>query len=59
MKKLLLVNDDGIKADGMRALVEALRGKAEMYIFAPDSQKSATSHSITIGGKLTYSKVSY
>lgn len=59
MKKLLLVNDDGIKADGMRALVEALRGKAEMYIFAPDSQKSATSHSITIGGKLTYSEVSY
>lgn len=59
MKKILLVNDDGIKADGLKALVEALKEKAKLYIFAPDSQRSAASHSITIGRRLTYDEVYY
>jgi 5'-nucleotidase len=46
--KILLTNDDGINARGIRALVEVLAGTAELYVAAPDRQRSATGHSITV-----------
>lgn len=46
---ILVVNDDGIKAPGIRALVEALSKVEEVYVCAPDGQRSAKSHSITLG----------
>lgn len=52
MKKLniLVANDDGIEAQGLRELVDALtkRADADVYIFAPDGQRSAASHAITL-----------
>ncbi len=46
--KLLLSNDDGIYANGLRALAEALRDKHEVTISAPDAERSAVSRSMTI-----------
>ena len=47
--KLLLVNDDGIFAPGIAALVKAFaKAGYEVLVCAPDSQRSAASHSLTI-----------
>lgn len=48
--KILVTNDDGISADGIRSLTKALASDAEMeiYVFAPDSEKSACGHGITV-----------
>uniref|UniRef100_A0A832LVS1 5'-nucleotidase SurE n=1 Tax=Caldimicrobium thiodismutans TaxID=1653476 RepID=A0A832LVS1_9BACT len=46
--KILLTNDDGIYADGLCALYNALAGEHEVYIVAPEAEKSAVGHAITI-----------
>ena len=52
--KILISNDDGILAPGIAALVKAFAGAGhEVFVCAPDSQRSAASHSLTIGRKLT------
>ena len=49
MKKLILVsNDDGIHSEGIKALARALRRVGEVYVVAPDRERSAVSHSLTI-----------
>lgn len=47
MKKILVTNDDGIDAMGLRKLVEALASIADVYVAAPMVQHSAKSQSIT------------
>jgi 5'-nucleotidase len=49
---ILLTNDDGIDAPGMRALAASLPSGHKAVIVAPASEKSATSHSISLGQKL-------
>jgi 5'-nucleotidase len=46
--KILLTNDDGIRAPGIRALWEALKEIADIVVAAPAQQQSATGHSITV-----------
>lgn len=46
--KVLLTNDDGYRADGIWALARALAPKAEVVILAPDQQRSAVSHAVTL-----------
>lgn len=46
--RILLTNDDGIFAKGIQSLVKELEKYYEVIIVAPDSQKSASSHSITL-----------
>lgn len=46
--RILLTNDDGIRAPGIRALWEALQDEAEIVVAAPAQQQSATGHSITV-----------
>jgi 5'-nucleotidase len=46
--RLLLTNDDGINAKGIYALAKELEKNHELIIAAPDSERSASSHSITI-----------
>lgn len=46
--KLLLTNDDGVNAKGIYALAKELEKNHELIIAAPDSERSASSHSITI-----------
>ncbi|NMB27290.1 MAG: 5'/3'-nucleotidase SurE [Tissierellia bacterium] len=50
--KLLLVNDDGIHAEGIRILAEELEKDYEVIIVAPDDQRSAQSQAITISKPL-------
>lgn len=45
---ILVTNDDGIHAKGINALARVLEEEHEVIVVAPDEQKSATSHSITI-----------
>ena len=49
---ILVVNDDGIRVEGIRRLVEALAPEANVYVCAPHIQRSATGHGISIGTPL-------
>jgi 5'-nucleotidase len=46
--KILLTNDDGIFADGLRAASMELSRIGEVYVVAPDKEMSATGHGITV-----------
>ncbi len=44
--KVLIVNDDGIENEGLRILAERVGKKHDVYVLAPDSNRSATSHHV-------------
>lgn len=46
--RILLTNDDGIFAPGIRALLVALQGAGEIFVAAPSLEQSATSQAITV-----------
>ncbi|MBU3216832.1 5'/3'-nucleotidase SurE [Clostridium estertheticum] len=46
--RLLLTNDDGINAKGIYALAKELEKNHEVIIVAPDKERSACGHSITL-----------
>jgi 5'-nucleotidase len=46
--RILITNDDGIEAPGLRALYGALKDLGEIAVSAPDCQHSAAGHSITL-----------
>ena len=48
MRRILITNDDGIYADGLVRLVKAAKKYGEVCVVAPESQRSASSHSITL-----------
>ena len=43
-KHILITNDDGISADGIRKLAETARRFGDVTVVAPDTQRSAASH---------------
>ncbi|MCK8058817.1 MULTISPECIES: 5'/3'-nucleotidase SurE [unclassified Fusibacter] len=45
---ILLTNDDGFDAPGLKAIVEALKNEHNLYVCAPDVGMSAMGHAITI-----------
>ncbi len=45
--KILVTNDDGIQSKGLKTLVDYLSKSNEVYVVAPDSQRSGFSHSMT------------
>ncbi len=45
---LLLTNDDGIHAMGLCALYEALKADFDVYVVAPEAERSAVGHAITL-----------
>lgn len=48
-KPLLLVsNDDGVYSEGIRELTKALQKIGEVVVVAPDQERSAASHSLTL-----------
>jgi len=58
LKPLILVtNDDGIIAPGIRALVEVCKELGEVIVVAPDSPQSGQGHAITITKPLRLHKV--
>lgn len=57
---ILLSNDDGIAAPGLRALAEALHGAGHrLSVCAPHVERSGASHSATIGRPLRAEKAAY
>jgi len=53
MQPLILVtNDDGITAPGIRNLIEAVSGLGTVYVVAPDKPQSGMGHAITIHNTL-------
>ena len=54
--KVILTNDDGIDALGINSLFETLSKNHEVYMIAPDRQRSACSNAITIHGTVKLKK---
>ena len=48
MRNILLTNDDGYGAEGLRALQEALGGLATLWVAAPLAEQSGTAQSLTL-----------
>lgn len=46
--RILVSNDDGIEAAGIRALADALQPLGEVWMVAPETEQSGTSHSISL-----------
>ena len=57
--KIFVTNDDGIDADGIKTLVTALSEIADVYVGAPNEQKSASGHGITLGKTIKVEEVSF
>src|SRR5262252_1644129 len=48
MPKILLTNDDGYQAEGLRAAADVLADFAEISIVAPSREQSGTAQSLTL-----------
>lgn len=48
MPHILITNDDGIHAPGLRALVDALKADATLTVIAPSHERSAAAQSLTL-----------
>ncbi len=55
--KILLTNDDGVRSPGIKALKEALDPDHDVWVLAPDGERSATSHCITIKEPVRFTEV--
>lgn len=55
--KILITNDDGINSTGIHILVREMEKDNEVIVVAPDNQRSASSHSITINTPLFVKEV--
>ncbi|QQU00291.1 5'/3'-nucleotidase SurE [Myroides odoratus] len=54
---ILVTNDDGITAPGIRALIDVMKEIGEVVVVAPDSAQSGMGHAVTINNTLTLEKV--
>jgi 5'-nucleotidase len=55
--RILLTNDDGIEAPGLKALMEILGPLHDVWIVAPENEKSGSSHSITLRDSIRVRKI--
>jgi len=56
---ILITNDDGVTAPGIRNLIEAVKDLGKIVVVAPDKPQSGMGHAITIGSPLRLHKVNY
>jgi len=54
---ILVVNDDGINAPGINALISVAKKIGEVIVVAPDKPQSGTGHSITLDATLHINKI--
>ena len=59
MKKplILVTNDDGINAPGIRTLISVVKNIGDVIVVAPDSPQSGMGHAITINSTLHSSRI--
>jgi 5'-nucleotidase len=48
LMRILISNDDGFEAEGIRAVAQSLATIADVVVVAPDRQRSAAGHGITL-----------
>ncbi len=53
--RILVTNDDGIRAPGLRALVDAIKPFGEVKVVAPDRERSCCAHALTMRDPLRVS----
>jgi 5'-nucleotidase len=56
---ILIANDDGIGAKGIKELARALSQIANIYVCAPHTQRSACGHGITVGQPIMMKEVEF
>ncbi len=56
--RILLTNDDGVFSPGLEALREALVRDHDVWVVAPDGERSAMSHYITVKGPVAVKELS-
>jgi 5'-nucleotidase len=56
--KLLITNDDGILSEGVRALADSLSALGEVWVVAPDRERNAISHALTLHRPLRITTIS-
>lgn len=54
---ILVTNDDGVYAPGILALADALKDVGEVVVAAPDRERSAASHSLTLNRPLRMDEI--
>jgi 5'-nucleotidase len=54
---ILITNDDGITAPGIRSLVNAVKSLGKVVVVAPDKPQSGMGHAVTIGDPLRLNKI--
>jgi len=55
--RILVTNDDGVDSPGLIVLAETLRALGEVFVVAPDSDRSGVSHSISLWHAVTVVEV--
>ena len=55
--RILVVNDDGINAKGIRTLAARLAKSHDVTVVAPMTEQSATSHSVTLNRPLRVTQI--
>ncbi|HET7909244.1 MAG TPA: 5'/3'-nucleotidase SurE, partial [Nitrospira sp.] len=45
---ILVTNDDGIHSPGLTCLAKALRHVADVWVVAPDRERTAVAHAVTL-----------
>ena len=55
---ILITNDDGISAPGLKALIAVMAEIGDIVVVAPDTPQSAMGHAITINNTLYLDKIS-
>jgi len=54
---ILITNDDGINAPGIRSLISVMNDLGEVWVVAPDKGQSGMGHAITVNSTLHVSEV--
>ena len=54
---ILVTNDDGINAPGIRNLISVMKEIGDVIVVAPDSPQSGMGHAITINSTLHTSRI--
>ena len=56
---ILISNDDGIDAIGIKELVKAMATCGDVYVVGPSTQRSASSHALSIRGDIVVKEVPF
>ena len=55
--RILVSNDDGVRAPGILAMARAMRPVAEVMVVAPETAQSAAAHGVTLTAPLSVNRV--